>query len=73
MSILPARNSPTTTADRFTYDYRNRLIKIEHTSTYNGDTPSWDVVVRYFYDGLNRLLKKDLNSGTDVIYLYDEL
>ncbi|HET6456058.1 MAG TPA: RHS repeat-associated core domain-containing protein, partial [Armatimonadota bacterium] len=32
-----------------------------------GDNP----VVRYFYDGLNRRVKKDLTSGTDVIYLYD--
>jgi len=27
--------------------------------------------VRYYYDGLNRLAKKDLTTGNDTIYLYD--
>ena len=71
LSILPDRANPTTTADRFTYDHRNRLIKVEHTTTYDQQTPTWNTVVQYFYDGLNRRVKKDLNSGTDVIYLYD--
>jgi len=71
LSILPDRANPTTTADCFTYDYRNRLIKVEHTTTYDQQPPTWNTVVQYFYDGLNRRVKKDLTSGTDVIYLYD--
>jgi len=38
LRILPAHTDPTNRADRFTYDYRNRLIKVEHTNNY-GDTP----------------------------------
>ena len=69
--ILPDRTDPTNKADRFTYDYRNRLIKVEHTNNYGGSPPTWSTVVTYYYDGLNRRVKKDLNTGTDVIYLYD--
>ena len=42
--------------------FRNRLIEVKS----GGNT-----AVRYFYDGLNRLAKKHLTSGTDTIYLYD--
>ena len=55
----------------FTYDYRNRLIKVEHTTPYDHETPTWNTVVQYFYDGLNLRVKKDLNSGNDTIYSYD--
>ncbi|HET6456060.1 MAG TPA: RHS repeat-associated core domain-containing protein [Armatimonadota bacterium] len=76
LRILPDRTDPTNKADKYVYDYRNRLIHIWHTTQYNVSDPensAWgdDPVVRYFYDGLNRRVKKDLNSGTDVIYLYD--
>ena len=71
LHILPDRTNPGTTAQRFTHDYRNRLIKIENTTTYNQETPTWNVVVQYFYDGLNRLVKKHLTSGAETIYLYD--
>ena len=47
----------------FIYDFRNRLIEVQDQSQ--------QTIVRYYYDGLNRLAKKDLTSGEDVIYLYD--
>ena len=34
-------------------------------------TPTWSTVVTYYHDGLNRRVKKDLDTGTDVDYLYD--
>jgi len=71
LHILPDRTDPTNKADRYWYDYRNRLIKVEHTDNYGDATPTWSTVVQYYYDGLNRRVKKDLASGTDVIYLYD--
>ena len=69
--ILPDRTDPTNKADRFTYDYRNRLIKVEHSDDYGEETPTWATVVTYYHDGKNRRVKKDIASGTDVIYLYD--
>jgi RHS repeat-associated protein len=69
--ILPDRTDPTNKADRYTYDYRNRLIKVEHTDNYGATPPTWSTLVTYYYDGLNRRVKKDLTSGTDVIYLND--
>ena len=76
LRILPDRTDPTNKADKYVYDYRNRLIEVWHTTQYNVNDPessSWgnDPIVRYYYDGLNRRVKKDLNSGTDVVYLYD--
>jgi len=71
LSILPDRSSPETNAQRFTYDYRNRLISIETTTTYDEQEPEWNPLAQYFYDGLNRLAKKHLTSGDDTIYLYD--
>lgn len=68
--ILPDRTDPTNKADRFHYDYRNRLIKVEHTNNYGGAPPTWSTVVTYYYDGLNRRVKKDVATGNDVIYLY---
>jgi len=69
--ILPDRTDPTNKADRFHYDYRNRLIKVEHTNNYGDTPPTWSIVVEYYYDGLNRRVKKGLSAGTDVVYLYD--
>ena len=48
----------------FTYD------KVEHTTTYDHETPTWNTVVQYFCGG-NRRVKKDLTTGTDTIYSYD--
>ncbi len=56
---------------KYVCDYSNRLIKVEHSDDYGEGTPSWSTVVEYYYDGLNRRVKKDLATGTDVIYLYD--
>ena len=62
-------------AQKFVHDYRSRLIEIWETADYDPEDPEsgWGAnpVVRYSYDGLNRRVKKDLNSGTDTIYLYD--
>jgi len=51
--------------------FRNKLVKVEHTNNYGDTPPTWSIVVEYYYDGLNRRVKKDLASGTDVMYLYD--
>jgi len=69
---LPDRTIPTTKAERYNYDYRNRLIKIEHSDNYDEETPTWSTVVQYEYDGLNRRVKKDLAAGTDVVYLWEK-
>ena len=42
--------------------FSNRLITVTTDGTKTAD---------YFYDALNRRIKKDLTSGDDVIYLYD--
>jgi len=54
---------------QFAYDYRNRLIMVEHKD--NPLDEDWDSVAEYFYDAGNRRIKKDLHDGTDVVYLYD--
>jgi len=71
LHVLPDRTDPANKADRYWYDYRNRLVKVEHTDNYGDASPTWSTVVEYYYDGLNRRVKKDLAAGTDVIYLYD--
>jgi len=71
LHVLPDRTDPANKADRYWYDYRNRLIKVEHTDNYGDASPTWSTVVEYYYDGLNRRVKKDLATGTDLIYLYD--
>ena len=75
-ALLPSRvalklPSDASKCERFTYDYRNRLIKIEHSENYDQPSPTWTLVANYYYDGLNRRVKKVLQSGTDVLYLYD--
>ena len=55
---------------RFTYDYRNRLVKAEEID-YTLEAPAWENVATYLYDGLNRRVEKNLESGTDILYLYD--
>ncbi len=55
---------------RYTYDYRNRLLKVERKIE---DT--WTTVGEYRYDGLNRRVwRKVTNSGDlngEWVYLYD--
>ena len=48
----------------YTYDYRNRLIQVDNVA-------SGSAIVNYLYDGNNRRVKKDLETGTDVVYTYD--
>ena len=67
---LPDR-ADTSHAQRFTYDYRNRLIKVEASEDFGNPAPTWATVAEYLYDGLNRRTKKDLAAGTDIVYLYD--
>ena len=71
MATLQANDA--TDGWRYTYDYRNRLIKIESTDDITDDPVDWeeDPVALYYYDGLNRRIKKDLTNGNDVVYLYD--
>ena len=60
------RSNDGSTVWRYTYDGRNRLVKVQK------DTGSgYAIVARYLYDGLNRRVKKDVESGTDVVYVYD--
>jgi len=47
----------------FVYDYRNRIIEVQDQNQ--------STVMKYCYDGLNRRVKKDLDSGTDILYIYD--
>ena len=71
LSVLPDRTD-LTKADRYTYDFRNRLIKAEHSANYDQQTPTWTTTVDYLVDGLNRRVKKDLpGAGVDVIFVYD--
>ena len=44
---------------KFVYDYRNRLIQVKTQADAN--------IAKYHYDGLNRRVQKDLESGTDVV------
>jgi len=48
---------------KFVYDYRNRLTQVKTQADAN--------IARYYYDGFNRRVMKDLDSGTDILYLYD--
>ena len=45
----------------FTYDYRNRVVTASDGTT----------TTTYYYDAGNRRVKKDLETGTDVMYSYD--
>jgi len=56
----------TTERLQFAYDYRNRLIRVEEL---NGALLTWDTRAEYFYDALNRRVKKNLTSTTDTVYL----
>jgi len=63
LQILPDATDPSH-AKRFTYDFRNRLIKVEESDDYDAD------VAIYFYDGFNRrVFKYCLTTGENVIYL----
>jgi hypothetical protein len=46
---------------RYTYDYRNRIIRVEAKSA-----GQYSTVATYEYDGLNRRVRKSLDSGPDV-------
>ena len=71
MTELPDRTDPSNKADRYSYDAWNRLAKVERTTNYGGEPPTWSVVVVYEHDGFNRRLKKDLpGEGIDVRFFY---
>ncbi|HUW33805.1 MAG TPA: hypothetical protein VM223_19515, partial [Planctomycetota bacterium] len=71
--ILPDRTDPEHVAYRFIHDYRNRLARIEETDEFDEDpeTRTWTTKVRYYYDALNRLVRKHLTSTNDIMYTYD--
>ena len=78
LRILPDRADPDNDATKHVYDYRNRLIEVWETEAYDENDPestNWgnDPVARYYYDGLNRKIKKVLDTGTDVVYIYNGL
>jgi len=43
--------------------FRNKLVKVEHTNNYGDTPPTWSIVVEYYYDGLNRRVKKDRSGN----------
>jgi len=50
-----------------TYDYRNRLIKVESKTT-----GSYSTTAQYLYDAFNRRVQKYTSTLTDgTVYLYD--
>jgi len=53
------------------YDYRNRLIEVYTTTDITAGEPVWQRTVSYYYDALNRRVEKDLDTGTDLLYIYD--
>jgi len=59
---------------RLTYDFHNRLIEVYNTTDITAGEPVWQRTVSYSYDALNRRVEKnDLDTGTDVVYIYDGL
>jgi len=60
-----------TAGQRFTHDFRNRLIEVEETDDITAGTPDWSPVATYTYDGLNRRAKKVLDNGPDTLYTYN--
>jgi len=50
---------------RYTYDYRNRLIKIESTEDITENPIDWEEapIALYSYDGLNRRIKKEAHPA----------
>jgi len=44
---------------------------VEDTANIDATPPNWNEKAAYVYDGLNRRVKKDLDSGTDILYIYD--
>ena len=73
-NLLTLQDNTGDTGWRYTYDHRNRLVKVEDTTDIDPEPPAepnWNVKATYVYDGLNRRVKKDLDSGTDILYIYD--
>jgi len=62
-----------TTGKKFIYDYRNRLIEVYTTTDITAGEPVWQRTISYYYDALNRRVEKDLDTGTDLLYIYDGL
>jgi len=70
-NLLTVQDNSGTTGWRYTYDHRNRLVTVEDTSNIEATPPNWNEKAAYVYDGLNRRVKKDLDTGTDILYIYD--
>jgi len=72
LKYLPDPADSEDTVTWFIYDYRNRLIEVKHTDDFSEPIPAWDTIARYFYDGLNRRIAKNiLTKENSVLYLYN--
>jgi len=59
-------NSGDTDITEYEWDYRNRLVEVEHFTTYaNYDSNTSDQIVTYAYDYQNRLVRKVLDDDGD--------
>ena len=65
-NVAACQSNDGSTTYRCSYDYKNRLTLVE-----NKTTGQYAQVVTCLHDGNNRKVKKDLASGTDVVYIYD--
>ena len=65
-NVATCQSNDGTTTWRYTYDYRNQLIKAESKTT-----GQYAQVVTYLYDGQNKRIKKHLQTGPEVVYIYD--
>ena len=54
-NLLTVQDNSGTTGWRYTYDHRNRLVKVEDTSNIEATPPNWNENAAYVYDGLNRV------------------
>jgi len=73
-NLLTLQDNSGTTGWRYTYDHRNRLVKVEDTTDIDPEPPAepnWNEKAAYVYDGLNRRVKKDIDTGADILYIYD--
>jgi len=56
-NLLTLQDNSGTTGWRYTYDHRNRLVKVQDTADIDPEPPAepnWNVKATYVYDGLNR-------------------
>ena len=49
---------------KFTYDYLNRLVKVERNTAVEGAPESLQTVAEYLYDGFNRRIERKVGTST---------